>query len=452
MIRPAARWTLTAAALLVIGFGALLLNRAPAAAPVRNDSADAAGFTAWRGVNSCTAAACHGDTPARGLHGSEYAVWVGKDPHARAYQVLFDPRSESIQKNLNAFAAPKDHTCASRNLLCLGCHVAPEAETAVEAAPVWFGDGVGCESCHGAAAGWLAAHVGAGWQQMSAEDKAAHGFRNTKDLTVRAKTCTDCHVGGGRADVNHDLYAAGHPPLQYEYSSFLARYRPYQHWSEADDRRRDPAYEADAWAVGQVVTTRAALRLLAVRADARHPWPEFAEYDCSSCHHDIGRQGFASVSRDRPGSPRWSWFVSLAPLLPQPPPAERVRQLRDLMERRDPDPVPVVAGAAALADFYDRTLNHAVVNRSMDAAALRARLDALTGPAGQEIARGDWEDARQLGFAVAAHERSLAAVAPDPARAAAVGGLEERLRPADYDPAAAVKALQNIHHMLDHRP
>ena len=90
-----------------------------------------------------------------------------------------------------------------------------------------------------------------------------------KDLGNRARACTDCHVGGDRAEVNHDLIAAGHPALLFENSSFLDRYRPYQHWSEAEDRRRHPAFEVETWAVGQVVSGKAAMKLLAARRGRR---------------------------------------------------------------------------------------------------------------------------------------------------------------------------------------
>ena len=87
-------WVCAAAVLLAVGFGAMRSDPAPAAVPRR--AADA-GFAAWRGVSSCTSSACHDQDSGRGgrggdAKGSEYAVWAGIDPHARAYQVLFDAR------------------------------------------------------------------------------------------------------------------------------------------------------------------------------------------------------------------------------------------------------------------------------------------------------------------------------------------------------------------------
>ena len=58
------------------------------------------------------------------------------------------PASVRIQENLN-HGDPGQSASAAGNILCLRCHVAPEAEKAVASSPVWFSDGVGCESCHG---------------------------------------------------------------------------------------------------------------------------------------------------------------------------------------------------------------------------------------------------------------------------------------------------------------
>src|SRR5207247_8943586 len=69
------------------------------------------------------------------------------------------------------------------------------------------------------------------------------------------------------------------------------------------DKERRPDFEARAWLIGQLVSARAALRLLEARAvaaaqaekqlkedpraEVKLAWPEFAEYDCFACHHGL---------------------------------------------------------------------------------------------------------------------------------------------------------------------
>ena len=241
------------------------------------------------------------------------------------------------------------------------------------------------------------------WQAKTPAEKAAYGFVDTKNLTVRAKTCMDCHVGGDRADVNHDLYAAGHPPLNWEYSSDLERYLPYQHWSAAADRQRYPAYEAQAWVIGQAVSARASLYLLdaLARKAANHsehtPWPEFAAYGCASCHHTFNpRQPHNAESVHKAGSPTYSPFVDLTRLLPDHPPLTNIEELRKTMESQSPDPHKVEQLSKSLMRGYDEWLKRPRPEISYSPDALRQRLAELAGPNGQEVAKGGWDDARQL--------------------------------------------------------
>ena len=62
--------------------------------------------------------------------------------------------------------------------------------------------------------------------------------------------------------------------------------------------------------MGQAVQLREALNRLNRRASGPH-WPEFAEYDCFACHHDLStakaswRQAAGYRSRT-PGTPVWN--------------------------------------------------------------------------------------------------------------------------------------------------
>ena len=103
-----------------------------------------------------------------------------------------------------------------------------------------------------------------------------------RDLARMAKVCARCHVGspasGGLplCDVDHDLIAAGHPLLSFEFSAYQATIPPY--WVEKGINAGGD-YSVRSWAVGQAVTARAALTLLEDRAvaprlpktEGRHP-------------------------------------------------------------------------------------------------------------------------------------------------------------------------------------
>src|SRR5207249_1322642 len=102
--------------------------------------------------SSCAAAACHHGNEPAGSKGSEYTTWINKDPHARAYEVLFNDSSRQIIEQLGQTKP------AHLNSVCLNCHVQPDSQALVtEDREVrrLLGDGVGCEACHGPADKWL---------------------------------------------------------------------------------------------------------------------------------------------------------------------------------------------------------------------------------------------------------------------------------------------------------
>jgi hypothetical protein len=233
------------------------------------------------GAGSCAASACHNGHIVNGNAGSEYATWITRDGHAKAYEVLFEERSKLIQKHLRSRAP------AHEEQRCLNCHVAPNLEPSfITKAPYFKTDGVSCESCHGPAEKWLNVHQLPAWRSLNAEAKKIQGMNDTQSLLGRARLCVQCHVGAPGRDVDHDLIAAGHPRLNFEFAAFHA-HMP-RHWPDAKDRAGRPDFEARAWAIGQLATAHAALELLAHRAgDAGKPWPEFAEHDCLACHHNL---------------------------------------------------------------------------------------------------------------------------------------------------------------------
>jgi hypothetical protein len=259
------------------------------------------------GAGSCAAAACHGNQESAGNPGTEYATWAARDRHARSFATLFKQRSTAIMTNLGRKNAHEDK-------LCLHCHVHPHFDDAASRAPDYFmRDGVSCESCHGPGAQWLPEHYKNSWKALSREEKRGLGMRDTKALADRIRICLDCHVGSPEADVNHDLIAAGHPRLNFEFAAFHASWP--RHWP--DRRDKDPRaggqadFEAQAWALAQLLTAKAALDLLRARAEDQHrPWPEFAELDCYACHQVLRNKSRLQAKGNAP----WSqWYFRQLP-------------------------------------------------------------------------------------------------------------------------------------------
>jgi hypothetical protein len=419
-----------------------------------------------QGVGSCSAASCHGYNGPKGSKGSEYTTWVTHDPHSRAYTVLFEERSRLIEKNLHqlerlALARPE------KDPLCLSCHVypAPDLETSPRHERFFEGDGVGCEACHGRAEKWLSTHyrVPKGTRQLP-------GMIDTRDLRTRAEVCVRCHVGEREMDVNHDLIAAGHPRLRFEYGAYLANYH-FRHWKERDDTARDADHEARAWMIGQLVSARKALELLSYRAaNARKPWPEFAEYNCAACHHNL-----TGKDENRPRGPGrlpvgalpWgTWYQPMVPILAAQLTPEReltvLKRLPELMSKRLPDRSTVVSAAQAGTRALEECLQ-AMLRTGVGKERLEALLAELARSRGNNLAT--WESATQLYLGIAALHQALsdldAAYGTRPGTREAVRGLGAELQnafsekrenlyssPSRFDPAAIERRLKEIEERL----
>jgi hypothetical protein len=224
-----------------------------------------AGGQTWVGAGGCASSNCHGattplpETQSRIL-GNEYATWAVADRHALAYKKLLEPRGKRIAEILKIQDVTRDKRCAA-------CHVVGSPEKSLS-------DGVACEACHGAAIQWLGPHT----QANSHAESVQHGMVDTKDLTVRAKTCLGCHLGRGEQIVDHEMIAAGHPDLAFELDTFTFAQPAHHRPAKPDARVR-------AWAVGQSTALAEGMRLLAQHAEKA--WPEFSDMECYQCHHDL---------------------------------------------------------------------------------------------------------------------------------------------------------------------
>jgi hypothetical protein len=364
------------------------------------------------GARSCAAAACHGgiDPDPRFLlsRRNEYVDWLDKDPHARGYQTLKNDLSAAILDRLSHDVASR----AKRLANCYGCHN-PQPPPAQRAASFYERDSVGCEICHGPAEKWIGAHVTTAWP---GQNKTALGFIDTESVTIRAQTCAACHVGSPGREVNHDLIAAGHPALKFELTAYHAMLS--KHWRDDRERKLKPLLEITLWQAGQVACGEAAIDLLkwrAQRAENEAPdavWPEFAEYDCYACHHDLVHPSWrqtSSTSSVPLGMPAWgSWYFRRL----KQPAGKSLQALADEMQGSfRPDPTAIIE-----------------VANSLQLAAPAIEAD-IREPA-------NWDDATQQYLGLVAFEQAQrdAGKSVDAALTAGIKSLREQLAfPRDYD-------------------
>lgn len=401
--------------------------------------------------SSCAASACHGNGEI-GQAGGEHSTWAPEvfpagpsDPHGLAYRVLFNADSARMAKLLKLPQPPH------RAALCLKCHAVDGVAPAGAAA-----EGVGCGACHGPAEKWLALHHLPDWHGLTDRDKfERYGFVPTKNLTARIMACAKCHVGAADREVNHDLIAAGHPRLAFEYTRFHFHPLYRKHWVE---QAPQPDFEVRAWAVGQAATLRAAVELLQARAgraaadDPHTPWPEFSGYSCYSCHQTVGtgdlRRAVGRADR-KPGSLAWELWsngaVEVAADLTgeafpgtSAGPMPELSALRKLMEQTNPNPAKVRDQADRALAELDRWLARLQTaeerDRGMQVAPGTARriaraiaTNALTAD-GERLRDHDWDfvSANYLGAAAMYHAEGGGAT--EPAWARPVNQLARLLR------------------------
>lgn len=371
----------------------------------------------WKGIGGCASTACHNaglTNPSPAIKRGEYTIWVSGDPHREAFAVLLEPRSRRIER----LYRPEDPAAKPEtDGLCLSCHVHPKFESARHAPDYGKEDGVGCESCHGPAQDWLVPHTSPAWKYLSAAEKTRYGLADLKNLTVRAELCAGCHVGSkdGR-EVNHDLIAAGHPRLNFELSAYQAVLP--RHWRRGDELTRHADFEAKAWIIGRLTSAKAAAALLENRSrSSREPVPEFSEYDCFACHHDLQepsptrRRGYPGR---KPGDLPWgTWNFEMLPLVAQTlAPGDRrwfgERSSLRLLRREMSKPVPKRRAILELTPKLAADLNRLIE------IAEKARLDDRTLSLSIEntlnsspsLGRSSWDQVAQRYLALASFHQA----------------------------------------------
>lgn len=187
---------------------------------------------AFVGSIGCKSSSCHGGA---GPKRSQYITWNLKDFHTKAYAVLLNSRSERMAEGLGI--AP-----AQSSARCTVCHSPMQAVAPSRVARTAPADeGVSCETCHGAASGWLRGHTRTDWTYNT---RVAAGMRDLKNLYVRANSCVACHQ-----NLAPDLLKAGHPDLFFELDGQSVA-QP-KHWKD-----EEPWSGLRQWLTGQAVALR----------------------------------------------------------------------------------------------------------------------------------------------------------------------------------------------------
>jgi hypothetical protein len=190
------------------------------------------------GSIDCKSSSCHGGA---GPKRSQYFTWSEKDYHTKAYAILLNARSDRIAESLVPPAVGGEHPAVTDSR-CTVCHAPFQSVAANRLAQTAHPEeGVSCESCHGAASGWLRGHTRKDWTYNT---RVGAGMRDLRSLYVRAMACAACHQY-----LKPELLQAGHPDLFFELDGQSVA-EP-KHW--ADEEGWSGLRE---WLTGQAVALR----------------------------------------------------------------------------------------------------------------------------------------------------------------------------------------------------
>jgi Cytochrome c554 and c-prime len=218
--------SLRAALLCIFALSVALILPAKEPRPLQENSGTFVGSV------GCKSSSCHGGA---GPKRSQYFTWSQKDFHTKAFTILLSARSQRIAESLGV--AP-----AETSARCTVCHSPFQSVGPGRLGPDAHPDeGVSCETCHGAASGWLRGHTRKDWTYNT---RVGAGMRDLRSVYVRATACAACHQ-----TLEPALLKAGHPDLFFELDSQSVA-EP-KHWK--DD---DPWSGLREWLTGQAVALR----------------------------------------------------------------------------------------------------------------------------------------------------------------------------------------------------
>jgi hypothetical protein len=231
------------------------------------------------GVATCAGDNCHGAvqrSKGSSVAQDEYRIWSQKDKHAQAFKMLGGDRGRLIAANLGLGDPQKAP-------ICLDCHADNVAPT--RRGPRFdIADGVGCESCHGGAVGWLGLHVSGAAHAAN----IAAGMYPTDQPLARAQRCQACHIGNPDNFVTHRIMGAGHPPMPFELDTYWAIEPAHDVIDAGYITRKGRPNDIQFWAVGQAVDLEKRMDLIIDPKNAPHGAdPELSLFDCQACHHSM---------------------------------------------------------------------------------------------------------------------------------------------------------------------
>jgi hypothetical protein len=236
------------------------------------------------------------------------------------------------------------------------------------------------------------------------------------------------------------------------------------------------------------VSAEAALKLVGARAQQAEsptrprPWPEFAEYDCFACHHDLRADSWRQKRGYHgrvPGLLPWNdWYYAMPLALAQTTPLaapdllEALDRLDKEMRRPFPDPKKVVAQAQASARVLKEWLGkiddgsrlrfpprewlpQAIEKGLAQFSEREKRPDGKPGP---EVIT-NWDAADQLAYALWVDAATRSRLS-DPQVSGALTALFDQLAfkaskrslfdsPERFDRAAFIKELQKVRKLLE---
>ena len=397
------------------------------------------------GVATCTGASCHSASQSASWTNvlqREFYIWRDHDAHSQAWADLRSERARRIAARLGIERPGRDRTC-------LRCHAdyVPPAQRGENYA---FGDGVGCEACHGGAENWLGSHSSG--TATRAQNLAA-GMYPTEDPGARARLCLGCHLGRVDEPLRHRLHGAGHPRLTFELDTY-SEVRPAHHRVDQDYLQRKPgSYGARAWAIGQVATARRRLDILTAHPDSGSSlYPELSHFECYGCHRL--RDGHGTAERVGPRTKDAALQMAavaarvLAPELEQP----LIDGIERLQQASEDSREAWIAAARSLKQPLEQ-LAPALEDVPSDADTARALLVELTARA----AAGRWRTASQAEQATFAAATLLTALERQGGRVADPGGADAALdmmydqadRHAAFDVAAWQRGARALQAALD---